>query len=145
MASRLLLVPAMGLGFCRDSLSVANTRWFQVHLDAKAPPQLSDRHLDMQLTLAGEQLLVGLWIAREADAGIFFEEAMHGSVNLVLVAAGLRLDGIGEDRLGKRHSVERDDGRLVGQYIAGVCILQFGDRAEIPCFQLGDVDLGLAL
>ena len=51
----------------RDRLAVRNPRRLQVHLDAEPAFQLGDRHLDVQLSLSGQQQLVRLRIARVAD------------------------------------------------------------------------------
>ena len=77
---------------------------FRLHLDAEPPLQLRDRDLDVQLALAGEQQLVRLRIARVADRRILLLEAMHRRADLVFVAAALRLDRVGQHRLGERRS-----------------------------------------
>ena len=47
----------------------------------------------------GEQQLVRLRIARVADRRVFFAQPLHRRADLVLVAAALRLDRVGEHRL----------------------------------------------
>ena len=95
VAAGLLLVAAVRLGRRLDRLAVRNPRRLQVHVDAEAPFQLRDRDLDVQLSLAGEQQLLGLRIAAVADRRILFLEPVHRRADLVLVAAGLRLDRVG--------------------------------------------------
>jgi hypothetical protein len=53
----------------------------------------------VQLALAGEQQLVRLRVAGVADRGVFLLQPLHGGADLVLVAAALRLDRVGEHRL----------------------------------------------
>ena len=67
VAAGLLLVAAVRLDARRDRLAVGDAWRLQLHLDAEAALQLRDRHLDVQLPLAGEQQLVGLRIALVAD------------------------------------------------------------------------------
>ena len=98
VAARLLLVPAVRLGGRGDRLAVRNPRRLQVHLDAEAPLQLRDGHFDVQLSLSGEQQFVGLRVARVADTRVFLAQPLHGGADLVLVAAALRLDRVGEHR-----------------------------------------------
>ena len=102
VAAGLLLVAAVRLDRGRDRFTVGDTRRLEVDLDAEPAPQLGDRDLDVQLSLAGEQQLVGLRIARVADRRIFFLQPLHRRADLVLVAAGLRLDRVGEHRLRER-------------------------------------------
>ena len=99
-----------------------------------------------ELALAGEQQLVGLRIARVADARILFLQAVHRGADLVLVAAALRLDRVREHRLGerdRRRSVNAD--ALVGEHVVGLRVLQLGDGAEVAGLELRHVRLRLAL
>ena len=82
-----------------DRLAVGDARQLQVHLDAEPPPQLRDRHLDVRLALAGEQQLLRLRVAVVADARILFLQPVQRRADLVLVAAALRLDRVGDHRL----------------------------------------------
>ena len=52
MAAGLLLVATVRLGGGLDGFAIRNTRRLQIHVDAEAPLQLGDRHLDVQLPLA---------------------------------------------------------------------------------------------
>jgi hypothetical protein len=87
----------------------------------------------------------GLGIARVADGRVLFLQAVHRGADLVLVAAALRLDGVGDQRLGERDRRDADLGGRIGQQIVRVRILQFGHGAEIAGAELGDVCLRLAL
>ena len=52
VAAGLLLVAAVRFGRRLDRLAVRDARRLQVDVDAEAPLQLRDRHLDVQLALA---------------------------------------------------------------------------------------------
>ena len=107
VAARLLLVPAVRLGAGGDRLAVGDARQLQVHVDAEAALQLRDGHLDVQLALAREQQFLGLRVARVADRRVLFHQARQRLADLVLVAAALRLDRIGQQRLGEGDGRER--------------------------------------
>ena len=118
---------------------------FRLHFDAEAALQLRDGHLDVQLSLAGEQQLVRLRIARVADRRVLFLEAMHRRADLVLVAAALRLDGVGQHGFGEGQRRERDARGLVGDRVVGARVLQLGDGAEVAGLDFGHGRLRLAL
>ena len=145
VAARLLLVAAVCLGGGRDGLAVRDPGRLQVHLYAEAPLQLGDRDFDVELALAGQQQLVRLRVARVADRRIFLPQPLHRRADLVLVAAALRLDGVGEHRLGKLDLGELHGGGLLGQHVVRLGFLQLGDGPEIARLQLGHVRVGLAL
>ena len=98
-----------------DRLAVRNSWRLEVHFHAEPALELGDRHFDVQLSLTGEQQLVGLRVARVADARVLLAQPLHGGADLVLVAAALRLDGIGEHRFGERDRRHLDRGALVGR------------------------------
>ena len=128
-----------------DRLAVRDPRRLQVHVDAEPPLQLGDGDLDVQLALSRQQQLLGLRIAAVADRRVFFLEAVHRRADLVFVAAALRLDGVGEHRLGKLERRERDRIGLVAERVVGERVLQLGDGAEIAGLDLRDGRLRLAL
>ena len=99
VAAGLLLVAAVRLGGGLDRLAVGDARRLEVDVDAEAPLQLRDGHLDVELALAVEQQLLRLRIAAVADRGILFLEPVHRRADLVLVAAALRLDRVRQHRL----------------------------------------------
>src|SRR5437773_35884 len=65
--------------------------------------------------------------------------------DLVLVAAVLRLDRVGQDRLAELDRRETHRVRLVAEDVVGQRVLQLRDRAEIAGFDLGHDRLRLAL
>jgi hypothetical protein len=69
VATRLLLVPAVRLGRALDRLPVGDLGLLQVHLDLVALAEPPDHDLDVQLSHAREQHLVGLGVARDAETG----------------------------------------------------------------------------
>ena len=145
VAAGLLLVPAVGLGRRRDGLEVRDARQLEVDLDAEAALQLGDGHLDVHLALAGEQQFVGLRVAAVADRRVFLDDAVQRRADLLLVAAGLGLDGVREHRLGERRRREARRRPSSPERVAGLRVLQLGDRAEVAGLDLGDLRLRLAL
>jgi len=99
VAAGLLLVAAVRFGGRLDRLPVRNARRLEVDVDAEAPLQLRDGHLDVQLSLAVEQQFLGLRVAAVADRRILFFETVHRGADLVFVAAALGLDRIRQHRL----------------------------------------------
>src|SRR5581483_7508669 len=77
----------------RDRLAIRNLRWMKDDVDAVLLVQLRDDDLHVQLTLAGEEELLRLRIACEADRRIFLDDARNGGAELVFIAARFRLDG----------------------------------------------------
>ena len=86
----LLLVPAVRLDARRDRLAVGDARRLEVDLDAEAPLQLRDRHLDVQLALAGEQQLVRLRIALVA---IVRSSSSRRCIAVLILSSSPRLFG----------------------------------------------------
>ena len=99
VSAGLFLVAAVGFHALRNGFAIRNARRLEQHFDAEAALQLRDRDLDVHLSLAGEQQLVGLRIALVLDGRILFLEPMHRRADLVFIAAALRLDRVGEHRL----------------------------------------------
>ena len=108
VAAGLLLVAAVRFGRRGDRLAIRNPRQLQVDLDAEPPLQLRDRHLDVRLSLPGEQQLLRLRVAVVADARILFLQPVQRRADLLLVAAALRLDRVRDDRLGELDRRDRD-------------------------------------
>ena len=99
VAAGLLLVPAVRFGRRGDGFAIGDARQLQVHFDAEAALQLRHRDLDVRLPLAGEQQLLGLRVAVVADGRVLFLQAVQRGADLLFVAAALRLDRVGDDRL----------------------------------------------
>ena len=60
----------------------------------------------MRLAGAGDEELVGLRIAEEADQQVLFHELVDGGRELVFVGAALGLDGVGHGRLGQGDEID---------------------------------------
>src|SRR5256885_1132435 len=65
--ARLFLVPPVRFRGRLDGLAVRDARRLQRDVHAEPPLKLGDRHLDVQLTLAREQLFFGLRVAAVTD------------------------------------------------------------------------------
>ena len=138
VAAGLLLVAAVRLGGRRDRLAVGDPRRLQVHLDAEAALQLGDRDLDVELALAGEEQLLGLRIAAVADEGSSSSSRWIERADLVLVAAGLRLDGVGEHRLGELDGRERQSGSPLSPSVSPVSVsLSLATAPRSPAWSSG--------
>jgi hypothetical protein len=79
------------------------------------------------------------------DRRVLFFEAMHRRADLVFVAAGLRLDGVGQHRLRELYGGEGDGVSFLAERVVRERVLQLRDRAEIASLDLRDAGLGLAL
>ena len=145
VAAGLLLVAAVRLGRRLDRLAVRDARRLEVHVDAEPPLQLRDGHLDVQLSLAGEQQLLGLRVAAVADRRVFFLEPVHRRADLVFVAAALRLDRVRQHRLGELDRREGDRVGLVAERVVGQRVLQLRHGAEVAGLDLRHVRRRLAL
>ena len=105
--------------------------------------EAADDGLDVRLAGAGDEELVGLRVAEEADEQVLFHELVDGGGELVFVGAGLGLDGVGHGRLGQRGDVDLDLGALLAEGVAGEGVAQLGHGAQVAGVQLGHFD-GLA-
>ena len=84
-----------------NGLAIGNLGRLQVDFGVVAVLQLGDHHFDVLLAGAGDQELLGLRIAEEAQHGIFFHQLVDAVAQLVFIGARLGLDGEGDGRLGE--------------------------------------------
>ncbi len=99
----------------------------------------------MGLAGAGDEELVGLRIAEEADEQVLFHELVDGGGELVFVGAGLGLDGVGHGGLGEPGQFDLDVAALDAESVAGEGIAQLGHGAEVAGVELEDFDCLAAL
>ena len=104
-----------------------------------------DRHLDVHLREAGEQLLAGALVASEDERRVLLGKAAQRRGRLVLVALRLRRDGEAHHRLGEVDRRQVDGALRIEQEIAGVRLLQLGDGADVALAELGRRGVLLAL
>ena len=97
----------------------------------------------MRLAGAGDEELVGLRVAEEADEQVLFHELVDGGGELVFVGARFGLDGVGHGRLGRRVEIDEDVGALGAEGVAGEGVAQLGHGADVAGVQLEHLD-GLA-
>ena len=138
-------MPAVALGRGLDRLPVRDLRFLEVDLDLEALAQLAHGDLDVELPGAGQQHLVGLRVARQAQHRVLLHDPVQGLRDLVLVPARLRLDGEGRGRLGELDGRVDDGVRLVAERVVGLGLLQLRHRAEVAGLDLGHRRLVLAL
>ncbi len=105
--------------------------------------EAADDGFNVRLAGAGDEELVGLRVAEEADEQVFFHELVDGGGELVFVGAALGLDGVGHGRLGGSGHIHLDLRALLAQRVAGEGFAQLGHGAQIAGVQLGHFD-GLA-
>ena len=135
MPAGLFLVPSARLDACANRLAIRNFRRLQRHLGVVALLQLGDDHLDMLLPGAGDQELMGLRVAIEANQRVFFHQPVQSGGQLVFIGAGARLDRKGDRRLGQYRRLIENRLRLVSQRVSGEGVLQLGDRANVARMQ----------
>ena len=85
----------------------------------------------MLLTQAGNDLLLGLHIILEADAGIFLDQALHSTGDLGLIALTLQHNGHREAGSRELGGLIGDDTLGVTQGIAGHGVGKLGNGADI--------------
>ena len=117
---------------------------FSVDVHAVALLQPADDDFDVLLAAAGQQELLGLRVAVEAQRLVLFENPVDGVAHAVFVVARLGFDGEGDGGLGQLDRRIGDGEALVGQRIAGEGVLQLGDGADVAGVQFGDGLQGLA-
>ena len=113
VAAGLLFVAAVRLGFGADGFEVGNLGRLERDLGVIALFEAADDGLDVRLACAGDQELVGLRVAEEADEQVLFHELVDGGRELVFVGAALGLDGVGHGGLGRRGEVDLEVGALL--------------------------------
>ena len=131
------------LGLGADGFAVGNLGRFEGDFGVVALFEAADDGFDVRLAGAGDEELVGLRIAEEADEQILFHELVDGGGELVFVGAGLGLDGVGHGGLGRRGDVDLDVRALLAEGVAGEGVAELGDGAEVAGVELGDFN-GLA-
>ena len=92
----------------------------------------------MLLPCAGDQELLSLRIAEEAQHGVFFHQLVDTGTQFVFVGTGLGLNGKCDRRFRQPDFGILDGRRLIAQSVSGQSVFQFRDRANITGVQLGD-------
>src|SRR5258708_5115300 len=85
----LTFVLTLRLGAPFDRFFIGYLRCVELDLDVKLTLQLFDGDLDMHLTGAREDNLVGLWIAMGLKCGILFEQACERLRSFLFIPARL--------------------------------------------------------
>ena len=112
VAAGLLLVAALGFSLAADGFAVGDLGRLEGDFGVVALFEAADDGLDVRLAGAGDEELVGLRVAEEADEQILFHELVDGGGELVLVGAGLGLDGVGHGGLGQGGEGDLEIGAL---------------------------------
>ena len=144
VTARLLLHLAFGLGRPRNRLPVRDLDVVGVDLDAELARQLLERDRHVRLAHAAQDGLVRLRVALDPQHRVFVLEPVERVGELVLVALRLRLDGHGEQRLGRRDGLDVEPGALGDEEITRSGVAQLRDRADVARRNLAHVVLFLA-
>ena len=134
----LLLVTALHVGAPTNGLAIRHLRRFQIHFGVIALLHLRNGHFDVLLPCAGDQELLSLRIAEEAQHGVFFHQLVDTGTQFVFVGTGLGLNGKCDRRFRQPDFGILDGRRLIAQSVSGQSVFQFRDRANITGVQLGD-------
>ena len=110
MSAGLLLVAALHVGGAANGLAIWHLGGLEHNLCVIAALQLADHDLDVLLSGAGDQKVLGLRIAEEAKHGVLFHQLVHADAEFVFVGAALGLDGEGDGGLGKGDGGVQDGG-----------------------------------
>ena len=142
-AAGLLLVAVVPFGLDRDRFLVRDLRLLRVDGQLEAVLHLLDHDPQVQVAEALGDELLGLRVAGRVEAGVLFAEPVEGAADLLLVAAGGRLQRQGEHRLGQGGHDELAGDPAVVHEVADLELLELGQGDDIA----GDADvdfLGLA-
>ena len=127
----LLLVPVARGRFLPNRLLVRHARRVQLDVDVEAAVQPVDRHLDLHLREAGEELLARLLVPAHLQRRVLLRKTSQSRGHLLLVALRLGRDREAHHRL-REVDVRRLDGDLVvDEHVAGDDVLQLRDGAEV--------------
>src|SRR5215213_8404157 len=138
-AARLALVALDALGRLRDGLAVGDLRLADVGLDAELALHAVDDNFEVQLAHAGDDGLAGLLVGRDVEAGVFLRQARERRAELVLVGAGLGLNGDADDGRRELHRLKDDGLVLVAHSVAGRDLLHAADGDDLAGGRLVDV------
>ena len=103
VAAGLLLVAALHVGLAANGFAIRNLGRVQLDVHAVALLQAADDDLDVLLPAAGEQKLLGLRIAIEAQRLIFFQDLVDRVAHAIFVVARLGGNRVGDGRLRQLH------------------------------------------
>ncbi len=93
--------------------------------------EFADHDFDVLLAGSGDEEVLGLLIAEEAQHGVLFHEFVDSDAEFVFVGAGLGLDGEGDGRLGKRDGWVLDGRSFIAQSVSGEGFLELGYGADV--------------
>ena len=143
VAAGLLLVAALRFSLAANGFAVGNLGRFERDFSVVALFEAADDGFNVRLAGAGDEEFVGLRVAEEADEQILFHELVDGGRELVLVGAGLGLDGVGHGGLGRGGSATWKSAPFGSKRVAGERVAQLGRRRRGRRRGVGDFD-GLA-
>ena len=114
----------VGLGGLGDGFAVGHLGLAHVGVDVEFAGQAVNDDLQMQFAHAGDEGLVGLLVALDAEGGVFLGQLVEGGGQGVTVGLGLGLDGHFDDGLGDVQGFQDHRALFVAQGVAGGSVLQ---------------------
>ena len=119
------------LHLARDRLAVGDLGAPDVRLDLELAQQAVDDDLEVEFAHPRNEGLPRLLVVPDLEGGVLHHQFLEGEAELLLVRLGLRLDGDGDDRRGRRDRLEDDLVVLVAEGVARVGGLQPDHRGDL--------------
>src|SRR4051812_32083439 len=85
----------------------------------------------MQLSHTSDDRLAGVFVRVDAESRIFFSEALKRDSHFFLIELRLRLDGHGDNRIGKRWRLKEERVILIAKRVAGRNVLDADDGSNV--------------
>src|SRR6185437_16578311 len=117
VAAALLLVATLDVSLATNGFTVGDFGSLEVDLSVVALLELGDNDFNMLLAGAGDEKFLGLFVAEEAEHGVFFHQLVDAVRKLVFVVTALGFDGEGDGRFR-----ECDPGILNGIGFISQCV-----------------------
>ena len=109
----------MRVRVARDRFAIGDLRLADVRLNVELAHHAVDDDLQVQLTHTADDHLIGLHVRVHLEGWVFLHQLGERNAHLFLIGFGLRLDGHGDDRLGKAHRLQDDRIVFVADRVAG--------------------------
>ena len=135
-AAGLLLIAALLADGAANLLTVSDTGGAQLGIHTEAGLQLGAQHVDLDITGAGNDGLVGLGVVGDGEGGILFIQLVQAGAQLLDLLLGLGGDGALIAGGGKGQRRELDVGLGLAQGVTGLDLVHLADGADIAAADL---------
>ncbi len=122
-----------------DGLAIADLGRAHISRHVELALHAVDDDLQVQLTHAGDDGLARLLVGTHPEGRVFLRQFGQGDPHLLLVALGPGLHRYRDDRLGKLHALQGNDGVLGAEGVAGGHILQADGGGDVTGADLLDL------